>query len=161
MAVTTFAYLGGLQRLLNGSYDWDSTVFKMMLVDENYVPSVTHTFVSDGPGAHEVVVDGYVGGFGGAGRKVLTGRTVTRSNGTKEIVLDADDVDFGNLGGGATEENVAAGIIIKEGTSDANSVLLFHVQFADRMTDGTNFTVIFDADGVWRLRTDEQELTIS
>jgi len=161
MAVTTFGYLGGLQRICNGNIDWDSTALKMMLVDASYVPSVTDTFVSDGPGAAEIVVDGYAGGFGGAGRRLLTGKTVTRSNATKEIVLDADDVDFGILGGGAVEVPVSAGVIVRENTDDTNSPLMFYVQFADRTTDGTNFTVIFNTDGVWRLLTSEEEIVLA
>jgi hypothetical protein len=157
---TTFPYLGGMQRLMNGSYDWDSTGLRIMLVGPGYTPDVTDTFVGSGagsPGGEEISVDGYVGGQGGAGRKMTTGRTVTRRNNDKATVLDLDDVSFGVLGGGASEVDVAGGIIIRETGDDATSPLIVYVAFSQRQTDGTEFIVSIDADGLLWFVSSETE----
>jgi len=123
----------------------------MMLVGPGYSFSEGDSYVGSGagtPGGEEIVVAGYTGGFGGVGRVLLTNKTLTMDGSQDRLIYDADDVDYGVLGGGGGDVPVDAGILILEGSSDANSELLIYVKFPQRMTDGADFTVRFGADGI-------------
>lgn len=154
-ASQTTWYNRGLRLWGWNNVDLRSDELKLMLVGPGYSYDKGHDFIGAGagtPGGEEIVVTGYTGGFGGAGRKALANKSLTMQGSTSELVFDADDVSYGALGGGGGDVPVDAGIVVRELSSDADSELLIYVKFPQRMTDGTDFWVRFAAGGIWRLQ---------
>jgi hypothetical protein len=91
-------------------------------------------------------ISGYVRGFGGAGRKLLAGKTVTKDVANDRVVYDANDPSVWTLGVGAT---VGGAVIQKKGAADdTTAVPLFLLDFSDTPTNGSTFTLQFDANGI-------------
>ncbi len=96
---------------------------KMMLVASSYSPSVDDQFVASAS-AHEISCSGYVGGFGGTGRKTLNGPTVTKDVTTGKMRLDFTRTTYAAIGtpAGVTARYLC--LILEDGTGDANSALI-------------------------------------
>jgi hypothetical protein len=95
---------------------------KVMLVSTGYSYDPDHDVVSQAS-PHEVTGTGYVGGFGGAGRKVLTNKTSAEDDAGNRGYFDADDVTWAGINVGT----VGAAIVYREVTSDADSDLVAYV----------------------------------
>lgn len=151
--MATLGYTTGIKEILDRTIDWvnDSTIKIMLLAnDVTYSHDPDHTVVDMGgatdPADAELSVSGYVGGNGGAGRKVLTSKTITVDNTNNRVVLSAASPSSWTLGPG---ETVVAAIIIKEDASvDTASRLLIYVDFTDTATNGGTFTLTFHTDGI-------------
>jgi hypothetical protein len=158
VAVSQSAWFNrALRRWAKGQIDLEGDPLKMMLVGPGYDFDQRDDFVGSvpgTPGGEEIVVVGYDGGFGGAGRKLLVGKTLSMRASTDELLWDADDVDYGALGGGGGDVPVDAAIIVFEHTTDADSELVYYVKFPQRMTNGLPFPVRFAADGIWALENE-------
>jgi hypothetical protein len=113
---------------------------KVMLVGSGYTYNPDHDYVSQVNSA-EISCSGYTGGFGGAGRKALT-LTPVEDDANDRAIVKIADVTWTALGTGAT---IAAAVIVREGTSDADSKLVAHLDIPDTPTNGSNFTLTFDA----------------
>src|SRR5262245_30878265 len=109
---------------------------KVMLISSatTYTANADHDFVSAGgandPDDAETNVTNYTRCFGGAGRKTLASRTMAVNDTNDRAEFDAADVTWTALGNG-TNQTVVAGIIIKEITNDAASLLIGYVDFSD------------------------------
>lgn len=125
-----------------------SATLKVGLLKNTYTFNPDHKFVSDiTAGSNECSVTGYTGGFGGAGRKTLSGKTITEDTTNNRATFDATDP--------ATWTALAAGntlryaFICEEITSDAASRVIAVLDFgADYVTNGGDFSVAFNAAGI-------------
>lgn len=136
---------GAHQLESGGSVNYTADDIEVILVKSGYAANKddTNTVLA----AAEISgVTGYVGGFGGAGRKLLAGKSKTKDNANDRIVYDAADPSAWTLGAGDT---VGGAIIAKKGAAnDTTAVLLFFLDFTDVPTNGSTFTLQFHADGI-------------
>lgn len=133
------------------NYDLDAAGLKIMLLRSDFTPDPDIQFVSS-ISSFECGATGYVGGFGGAGRKTLTGNALTYDSGTNAIKFDAGDPAAWNPLGGATNQTILYGAIIREVTNDAASPVFVIVKLASPyLTNGTSFTFQFNASGIFTL----------
>ena len=125
-----------------------SGTHKAMLLRNSYTFDPDHKFVSQlTPASNECNVAGYVGGYGGAGRRVINSKTITEDTTNNRAVFDAADPStWTALAAGNTLRYVA---IIEEITNDAASRVLTVLDFgSDYITNGGDFTVSFNALGI-------------
>jgi hypothetical protein len=129
-------------------YDMDAAGYKIMLLKSTYTPNGDHQFVSSLSSA-ECDATNYTGGYGGAGRKTLSGQTLTYNTSTDRVILDANDPAAWTALGGAANNTLRYAAIIKEVTSDAASPVFAVLDFGtDYNTNGGDFSVTFNADGI-------------
>ena len=119
-----------------------------------YTPNEDDDFV-DGGGANdpidaEAVVTNYTGAFGGSGRKTLASKAVVTDKTNNRAEFDCADITWTALGNG-TNQTIAHAIFIKEITNDAASPLIALFDFSDFTTNGSDFTLQFDAEGALHL----------
>lgn len=142
-------YTHGLNKIIDGTYIIGTTTFKVMLVNATYVFAKTHTVVDDGGSTssclkqNEITATNYTRGFGGAGRKTAT-VTQAEQNASHRTVIKIANLTWTTLGG-ATNDTPVAAVLIKEGTSDTDSVPIAYLDFTGVLTSGTDFTLTFDA----------------
>lgn len=136
------AFSRGVLSILNGTIDLDTTALKFMLANSTYTFDPDHSAVSS---VTEISATNYTGGFAGAGRKSAT-VTLTEQTANNRVVTI-----FGNLTwtalGGASNDTVQAGVLIREITNDAASVPIVFLDFTggNVTTNGSDFTISFDA----------------
>ncbi len=139
----SFMFNEAKKEFLNGTLDWDSQNFKAMLVTSGYTPDKDDIFVSE-LGANELSGSGYVAGFNGAGRVVITGKVVSKDDTTDRAYLDCDDVSWVGINAGT----IRALVIIQEVTSDADSKLIAYLQLsADQATNGADIRIKIPTSG--------------
>jgi len=144
--MSSFTYNEGAHQLgSNGSVSWSADTIEIVLVKSTYTANKddTNTVLA----AAEISgVSGYTGGFGGAGRKVLASKTHTKDTTNDRDTYDAADPSAWPLGTGDT---VGGAVIQKKGSADdTTAVLLFFLDFTDVPTNGSTFTLSFDALGI-------------
>lgn len=154
--MASFVYNNAIHKINQNDLDLESDTIKIMLVGTGYTPDRDDDFIGSGagtPGGEELSATGYTGGFGGASRLTLSNVTFTLSDADDWSVLDADDpVIWPSLGNGVND-TAAGGIIIKEVTSDADSLLIVFVDFPNRLTDGNDFPLLFNSAGIARWKS--------
>ncbi len=140
------------KEILSGTIDLAADTLVVILVDSTYTFDPDQDTLDDGTAgdvaSHEIVATNYTAGFGGAGRKVLASKTFTQDNSGNYATFDAADPVWTSLGG-ATNATVGGAVIAKEVTDDAHSRPIFFVDFANIATTGSDFTVLFDAAGIY------------
>lgn len=153
--MASFVYNKAAQEIADGTVDLLNDTIKTMLVTSTYTPN-RDDLVVDAGGANdaldaEISVSGYTGGWGGSGRKALTGKTLTTDNTNDRAEFDADNLTWSTLGTGAT---IAAMIVIKEGgANDTTSRLIAYLDVTDTPTNGGDVTFTFDAEGIIQFST--------
>lgn len=140
-------YNKGKYDVMSGDTVLLASGIKCMLVNSGYAFNADHNFVSDVV-ANEIGVSGYTGGFNGAGRKVLTAKTVTEDDGNDWAYFDAGDLTWTTLATGVT---IGGAILIRELTTDANSVVLAFMDLTDTPTNGGDITISWNASGILRI----------
>jgi len=141
------------KEILDGTIDLLNDVIKVMLVTSAYTPDPDHDFVDEAGAdaeAAELSGTGYAAGFAGSGRKTLSNKTVTESDGTNKAYFD-NTVD---LTWSAINAGTAAGFIVyKHLTSSAASVMICFVDTGGFpiVTNGGDLTVQFNAAGILEL----------
>lgn len=136
--------------LLNNGIDLLSDTIKVMLVGTSYTPDKDHNFVNSITAAtsKEISGTGYTAGFGGAGRKTLSSKTVTQDDTNDVGYFDAADVSWTAIDAGT----VGFACIIKEVTADTDSPLLCVVDVSpDVATNGGDYTIQWAADGIFKI----------
>lgn len=144
--MASLVYNEGAYQLRNGgSVVFSTDTIEIILTKSTYTADKDDT--NSVYAAAEISgVSGYTGGFGGAGRKVLASKTITKDTTNDRVVYDAADPSAWTLGAGDT---VGGCIIGKKGSaSDATAVPLFFLDHADVLTNGSMFTEVFDALGL-------------
>lgn len=132
--------------LATGALNWTTATIKCLLVNSSYTPNKDHNFVSD-VSANELSGTGYTGGFAGSGRKTLTGATVTEDDTNDVVVLDCDDLTWLLIDAGT----IAGLVFYKNGTSDADSPLLFYSDVTNVTTIGGTVTYAVPSGGLLEL----------
>jgi hypothetical protein len=143
--MASFTYNAGSKALQDGSVLFLTDTIEVVLVKSSYAANKDDTGAT--PAASEITgVAGYVGGFGGAGRKALASKTLTNDTANDRTVYDAADPSAWTLGTGDT---IGGAVIQKKGgAADATAVPLFFLDFTDVPTNGSTFTLTFDALGI-------------
>lgn len=136
-------YNAGLSEIMNGGIVLLTDTIKVMLVTPTYAFDPDHQFVSS-VNTNELSGTGYVAGFGGAGRKTLATKTVTKDNVNDKAFFDAADLTWTSINAGT----LGWIILIKEITNDAASKLIAALDPTDFPTTGANVTVQFAATGI-------------
>jgi hypothetical protein len=146
-------------QLVKAVYDWTSgtPVFRIIFVDSTstYVASDAHNFVADftsNGGVELPNITGYVGGYGGSGRKAVGTRAVTRDDAT----LHGEKLTAANLTwtaiGAASGKTLKAFLLVQDITSDALSPLVAYFDSAGSLAlNGSDVTLTWGADGVMTL----------
>lgn len=162
MAEDPFVYNFGAQQITNQSIDWVNDTIKVMFVTSSYTANRDHDFVEEGANdanEHEIVTDGYTGGYNGAGRKTLASATIAEDEANDRVIFDAANFTGGTTWsalGAVTPGTIAGAIIIKEITNDAASVLIAYLDFTESTltTNGSDVDLTFHAsNGVFYLST--------
>lgn len=154
--MTTVSYRAGRRLAYEGGIDWANDDIRFLLVrtGSTIITDLSVGFLSDFTDLREFDGAGYPVGF--AARPTLGGRQVTEDAAQDEVVLEAQDEVIANLGPSPSAEDVAAVLVYKHGTSDADSVPLFADDTNYPQTpDGTDFTVQVHVDGLARVENIE------
>ena len=136
--------------IMNGGIDLDNaadTAVKVMLVQNTYTPDRDHDFVSSitsGTTKELTGGTGYTGGFGGSGRKALTGKTIVKDNATDKAYWDATDSSWNAINSGT----IGYVVVIREVTADSDSPILVIIDVPDTATNGSDLTLQWAADGI-------------
>ena len=139
-----------VQKIMDGTIDLDTDTLKVMLVQSGYSYDPDDDFVDNGGAAdpidQELTVTGYTGGFGGAGRKTLANKAVTKDDTNDYAIFDnTADITWTALGSG---ETIAAAIVIKEVTADTDSYLICYLEVTSTATNGGDITLQFHTNGI-------------
>lgn len=135
---------------LDGTIDWDTDTDLKILLLEGTTSTPTdpdHTVVNDIV-ADEFSDTNYTGGHAGSGRKTLANKAVNVDNANDRAEADADDVTWTSLGG---TNSVIGAVIFKENTADTDSTLICFIDLADTATNGGDFTIQWNAEGIFQL----------
>lgn len=144
--MSSFTFNSGSYGIQHQDIDFLIDDIELLLVKSSYTPNRDDT--SSVYASAEISVAGYVGGFGGAGRRLLGGKTLTDDTVNNRTVYDATDPSNWTLDPG---ESVGGAIVGKKGTvDDSDAVPLFFVDFTDKTTNGTPFNFAFDPSGIGR-----------
>lgn len=129
---------GGRLRVANQSLNLVTNGnVKAMLLDTGYTPDKDHEYVSSIV-ANELGGTGYVGGFGGSGRKALAGKSIAKNDTTDLVVFDCNDLSWTAIDAGT----VGYVAIIEEDTNDASSPVIAIVDASpDVPTNGGDYTL--------------------
>jgi hypothetical protein len=151
----SFVYNKAAEELNNGTIDLLNDTIKTMLVTSQYTASRTDLVVDAGgandPVDAEINVTGYTRGWGGAGRKDLTGKGVVVDQAGNRAEFSAGNLTWTALGTGAT---IAAMLIIKEGVSnDTTSRLIAYLDVTNTPTNGGDISFTFNSDGIIQFST--------
>lgn len=152
--MASFVYITALKEIMDATLDLSADTLKVMLVNSIYSGGATHdddvvdAGDSNDPIDGEISATNYTGGWGGSGRKTLASKTFTADKANNRAEFDAADVVWTSLGG-AANDTITAAIIIKEGVSDdTTSRLIAFLDHADLTTNGGDFTLQWDAEGI-------------
>lgn len=145
-------YTGALNGILDGSIDLANDTIRVMLVGSGYAFDPDDDFVSSGagtPGGEEISGTGYVAGFGNAGRQLVDNISLNRddTNNRMEVLVSLDNV-WSAIDAGT----IAAAIIWKPVTNDADSILIAFIDTANPnfpvTTVGQDFELDWSSEGL-------------
>lgn len=138
-------YDGGVYGIVHRDIDFASDTIKLMLVTSSYSFVQTESAMTNAAAA-ELNVTGYTSGFASASRRTLSSKTITNDTTNHRCVLDAaDPTTWTSVATGAT---IAGAVVYKHLTSDAASTPIAFLDFTDTATNGSDFSVVFDALGI-------------
>lgn len=120
--------------------DWESDVFKAMLVTSSYTPNKDHDYVSSVSGNElSTIGSNYA-------RATLGSKTRTITDATDRIVYDCANPSFGAIVAGQYARYM---VVYREVTNDADSILIACIDLGSSIaTSGTIFSVDVDSAGL-------------
>jgi uncharacterized protein YdaL len=131
----------GMRSLLDGSIQVGTTPLKLMLVKSSYTSyAATDTNLTTLT-TNEIVATNYTGGFGGSGRKSVTAAAAATASGAK---ITLGNVTWTALGG-ATNDTVGLAVLIRENTSNADSIPVVYLDISDTPTNGSDIVISMDS----------------
>jgi hypothetical protein len=138
--------VAGVSALVTGKVSLTTNQLKVMLLRATFVPSAAWNSVHSIVG-HECNSTGYIGGFGGTGRRPLANVTLTAGViSPNHLVLTADDPVPWVLSGGTDLGHAA---VIYEEINDVNSIVIATLAFGSVITpDGGPVQVQFNPQGI-------------
>lgn len=129
-------YNRGMYEIINQTTNWDTGDIRVLMVDDSYSFDPDSNFVSD-VSADEISTTNYV-------RKVLQNTTITEDDANDEVLMEADDETWTDLGP-ATGGPIVAGVVIFRHTGvDTTAPLITFIDFTDTQVNGGDFTVDWD-----------------
>lgn len=138
-------YSGGLNSILTGAIDIDTSTLKVMLVTSSYTYDPDHTAVNT-ISANEISATNYTGGYGGGGRKTAS-ITTQASTANNRVEIAIADLTWTSLGGVSNATPSGCVLIFETGGNDTASIPIAFLDFSDTPTNGGNFTLDFVALG--------------
>ena len=132
--------------LFGGSLNLTTDTLRVMLMGSGYTPNPDSSFVSQISSA-EATGTGYVGGFGGSGRKLLVNPVVTTNTAQDRAELSFDTVTWSTVSVGVVQYVV----VLKPGTSDADSTLVAWLHFVPAATSGADLRLVSSSAGMLQL----------
>lgn len=138
-------YNKGKYAVFSGETVLLTDTIKVMLVGPGATFDPDDNFISDLTG--ELSGTGYVAGFGGSGRKTLQGKSFTEDDATDYAYLDGNDLVWVAINAGTA----AAAVLVREMSSDADSVLLAFIPFSNITTNGGDLNLQWSASGILRV----------
>jgi hypothetical protein len=151
----SFAYNEFVRKIEAGEVDPDALTYKIMLLSGTG-GNPDNVFVSSIVAGEIAPAAGYTGGYGGSGRKTLTGVAVAKDDATNTVKFDADDAAWTGTPMTAGTDVGSAEVIVETGGSDATAYLCYHIEFAGGAYEITisdasfPFRVKFHASGIAR-----------
>jgi len=134
-------YNNGLEAL-GGAMNWLTTNFKVMLVTSTYVYNADHNFRDSI--TNEITNTGYT-----AGGNALAGEAIVQDDTNDQAEYDATDTVFTSLAAGDLPD---AAIIYQDVGSAATDILLAYCPLTTPPApDGNNYTIVWSADGVFKI----------
>jgi len=133
-------YNRGMFEVINQTTNFDTADIEVLLLLSSYSLNVDSNFVSDVT-ASEVSTTNYV-------RKDLANTTITESDATDSVILDADDVVWTALGPSSGGPVIGGAAIYRNTAVDSTSPLINFSDFTDTQVNGGNFTVAWNASGI-------------
>ena len=130
-------YNPGLEKLLDGTISFESDTINVLLVDASHTFDKTHEFVSD-------IVANEASGTGYA-RKTLANAAIALDAANDRVEFDADNPSYTALNAGT----IAAAIVFKNVTNDADSPLIAQIDFADLVTNGSDVELQINSEGLF------------
>ena len=130
-------YNPGLEKLLDGTISFESDTINVLLVDTSHTFDKTHEFVSD-------IVANEASGTGYA-RKTLANAAIALDAANDRVEFDADNPSYTALNAGT----IAAAIVFKNVTNDADSPLIAQIDFADLVTNGSDVELQINSEGLF------------
>lgn len=140
-------YNRALKEVSDRTLDLTGTL-KVLLVGTGYTYDPDHDFISSGAGtvgANEISATNYTGGFGGSGRNSVTLSFSEQDANNRAVMIFSPSSLTWTALGGAANDTIAAAVVVKEGTSDADSKLIAYLDVTDTTTNGTDIQLTFDA----------------
>lgn len=136
-------YNAGIKAIQDRTIDYASGTINIMMVGT----AVPYTFNQDETSmttaaASELSVTGY-------SRKTLGSKTITNDTTNDRTVFDAADPSSWTLSSGGT---AAGAIVFWNNTNDAGSIPITFLDFTDTPTNGSAFTIQFDANGIFYIQ---------
>jgi len=147
--MASFVYNGAARAVADGTLNLVADTIKVMLVTSGYAADRDDTALTAAAAA-EIAVGGYAGGYGGAGRQSLASKAFVTDTGNDRVEWGAANLTWTALASGAT---IAAAVVVKEITNDASSLPIAFLDIADTATNGGDFGLTFDAEGIIQWRT--------
>lgn len=142
--MASFVTNRAMKKILDRTLDI-TTGCKVMFCTAGLTADQDTDFIGSGAGsagATEITATGYTRGFGGAGRKSASTTFAEQDANNRAIVL-VGDITWTALGG-AVNDTVGFAVLVKEGSSDADSELIAVFDLTDTPTNGSDFTLDFD-----------------
>lgn len=130
-------YNPGLEKLLDGTISFESDTINVLLVDASHTFDKTHEFVSD-------IVANEASGTGYA-RKTLANAAIALDAANDRVEFDADNPSYTALNAGT----IAAAIVFKNVTNDADSPIIAQIDFADLVTNGSDVELQINSEGLF------------
>lgn len=130
-------YNPGLEKLLDGTIDFENDTINVLLVDTNHSFDKTHEFVED--------VDTNEASGTGYSRKTLANASIALDAANDRVEFDADNPSYTALDAGT----IAAAIIFKQVTDDSDSPLIAQIDFADLVTNGSDVELQINSEGLF------------
>jgi hypothetical protein len=130
-------YNPGLEKILDGTIAFETDTINVLLVDTSHTFDKTDEFVSDIV-ANEASGTGY-------SRKTLANAAIALDAENDRVEFDADNPSYTALDAGT----IAAAIIFKQVTNDADSPLIAQIDFADLVTNGSDVELQINSEGVF------------
>ncbi len=140
-------YDNGIKKIIDRTIDLAGDTLKIMLVTTGYTFLQTETAMTTAA-ASELSVTGYTSGFASASRRTLASKTMTNDTTNHRTIFTATSpATWTALAAGAT---IAGAIVYKHITDDATSIPITFLDFTDTATNGSDFTLTYDATtGIW------------
>jgi hypothetical protein len=135
----------GSFRLADRTIDFINDTIEVVLMKSTYTPDKDDTNSVLAAGELSTL-SGYAGGYGGAGRKVLSSKTITNDTTLDRTVLDAADPSAWTIAAGDT---VGGAIVQKKGAAnDTTAIPICFIDVTDTPTNGAALTLQFSASGI-------------